>query len=370
MSFTFRPAIRENVNLLIGIAGGTGSGKTYSAMRLAKGICGGKKFAVIDTENGRARHYADQFDFDVCDLSAPFRPDSYADAIVAADKAGYEVIVVDSMSHVWAGDGGVLDWQEEELDRMAGDDWKKREAVKMAAWIKPKMSHKHMVQRLLQVKATLILCFRAEPKIEMVKENGKMVIQAKQSLTGLDGWIPVCEKNLPFELTVSLLMTADAPGFPKPIKLQEQHRTLFPLDVPVAEESGRLVALWASGGDSPTAERVKRLEAALHSAGVDKKRFLQKVGLERLSDIEEEHMQRSLDWITRAGVATKPAKMNAAEKQPAQDPLSAQALINRMLVTTDVDTLKADYELIVTLPADDQAQVMDVYNDRLQALAA
>ena len=165
-NFTFRPARRENVSLLIGLAGGTGSGKTWSAMSLAKGICGDKPFAVIDTENGRASHYADQFRFDVLDLRAPFSPDAYTNAILAADKAGYGAIVVDSMSHVWAGDGGVLDWQENELDRMAGDDWKKREAVKMAAWIKPKMAHKHMVQKLLQVRAHLILCFRAEPKIE------------------------------------------------------------------------------------------------------------------------------------------------------------------------------------------------------------
>ena len=247
--FTFRPAVRENVGLLIGLAGGTGSGKTYTAMRLASGMSGGKPFAVIDTEAGRAKHYADQFRFDHGDLRPLFRPDAYAEAIMAADKAGYPVIVVDSMSHVWAGDGGVLDWQEDELDRMAGDDWKKREAVKMAAWIKPKTSHKHMVAKLLQVRAHLILCFRAEPKIEMVKDDrGKMQIVAKQSLTGLDGWIPVSEKNLPFELTASFLLMADRPGIPRPIKLQEQHRALFPLDKPITEESGKLVAEWASGG--------------------------------------------------------------------------------------------------------------------------
>lgn len=264
MTFTFRPAKRENVGLLIGLAGGTGSGKTFSAMRLAAGIAGDKPFAVIDTEAGRAKHYADMFRFDHGDLKPPFRPDAYIEAIEAADKAGYPVILVDSMSHVWAGDGGVLDWHEEELDRMAGTDWKKREAVKMAAWIKPKMSHKGMVQRLLQVRAHLILCFRAEQKIEMVREDGKTKIVAKQSLTGLDGWIPVCEKNLPFELTVSFLLTADAPGMPKPIKLQEQHRALFPMDKPINEESGRRVAEWAGGGaEKPKATPEKKLSKIL-----------------------------------------------------------------------------------------------------------
>ncbi len=249
MPFEFRPAVREDVGLLIGLAGGTGSGKTFSAMRLAKGIAADRPFAVIDTEAGRAKHYADQFRFDHGDLRPPFRPESYADAIAAADAAGYPVIVVDSMSHEWAGDGGILDWQEDELTRMAGDDWKKREAVKMAAWIKPKTSHKRMVQRLLQVRAHLILCFRAEPKIEMVRgENGRMEIREKQSLTGLHGWIPVTEKNLPFELTASFLFMAERPGVPHAIKLQEQHRPLFPLDQPITEASGAAVAAWARGG--------------------------------------------------------------------------------------------------------------------------
>lgn len=252
MSFQFKPAIREQVGLLIGLAGGTGSGKTFSAMRLASGISGGKPFAVIDTEAGRALHYADQFKFDHGDLKPAFTPQAYAEAIFAADAAGYPVIVVDSVSHEWSGTGGVLEMHEDELDRMAGDDFAKRERVKMAAWIKPKMDHKKMVQRLLQVRAHLILCFRAEEKVEMVKENGKLVIQPKVSLTGINGWMPVCEKNLPFELTASFLLTADAPGMPKPIKLEAQHRPMFPLDKPIDEESGRKVAAWSKGGKVST----------------------------------------------------------------------------------------------------------------------
>lgn len=248
MSFSFERATRTNVSLLVGLAGGTGSGKTYSGMRLAKGMSMGKPFAVIDTETGRARHYADQFEFDVGELRPPFTPDRYREAIVAADEAGYGVILVDSASHEWAGEGGILDWQEEELDRMAGDDWKKREACRMASWIKPKASHKKMTSRLLQVRAHLILCFRAEPKIEMVREDGKWVIQPKHTLTGLDGWIPICEKNLPFEMTASFLLHAERPGIPRPIKLQEQHLPFFPLGEPITEESGRRLAEWAAGG--------------------------------------------------------------------------------------------------------------------------
>jgi hypothetical protein len=276
--FTFRKAIRENVSLLIGLAGASGSGKSYSAMRLATGIAGDRPFAVIDTEAGRAKHYADQFNFDHGDLMPPFRPDAYADAIAAADKAGYPVIVVDSMTHVWSGDGGVLDWQEEELTRMAGDDWRKREAVKMAAWIKPKMAHKHMVAKLLQVRAHLILCFRAEEKVDIIKEpdeNGKMKtkIVPKKSPVGADGWMPICEKNLPYELTASFLLTAVAPGIPKPIKLQEQHRALFPLDKPITEDSGRGIGKWAAGestgADSPREPSIDDARTRLRDAALE-----------------------------------------------------------------------------------------------------
>jgi hypothetical protein len=176
------------------------------------------------------------------------------------------VIVVDSASHEWAGDGGILDMQEAELNRMAGNDYGKRDACKMASWIKPKMEHKHMVQKLLQVRAHLILCFRAEPKIDMVKVddgNGRMKtkIVPKESLVGKDGWIPICEKNLPFETTSYFLLLASAPGMPQPIKLQEQHRAFFPLDKPISEESGRRLAAWAAGGTSKSAPETASRQA-------------------------------------------------------------------------------------------------------------
>jgi len=240
--YVFKQAKKESVGLLIGLIGSSGSGKTYSAMRLASGIVGnGNRFAVIDTEARRSLHYADMFDFDHCELNAPFRPDNYAEAIKAASNAGYKAIVVDSTSHEWAGEGGILDWQEEELTRMAGDDYRKREACKMAAWIKPKMSHKQMVQKLLQVNAHLILCFRAEEKTKMEKDDkGKMQIIPI-------GWQPICSKELPFELTVSFLLTDAHPGIPQPIKLQEQHKVMFPAGQLLSEKSGELVAEWAKG---------------------------------------------------------------------------------------------------------------------------
>jgi hypothetical protein len=252
--YVFKKAVREEVGLLIGLIGPSGGGKTYSAMRIASGIVGkGNRFAVIDTEARRALHYAEMFDFDHLEIHAPFRPDTYAKAIKAADDAGYKAIVVDSASHEWAGEGGILDWQEEELTRMAGDDYKKRDACKMAAWIKPKMSHKQMTQKLLQTKAHLILCFRAEEKVKMEKDpQGKMQIVPQ-------GFQPICSKEMPYELTVSFLLLPDKPGIPQPIKLQEQHKAIFPLNRLLDENSGKAVSEWAKGTKNLTPEAEKSI---------------------------------------------------------------------------------------------------------------
>lgn len=261
---SFRPAVRENVNALLSFAGGTGSGKTLTAMRVARGLAGDKPFYVIDTENRRALHYVDlvppggeKVRFEYGEITDPFSPAKYIEAIDAAEKAGARVIIIDSASHEHAGEGGLLDMHEAALQKMAGNDWQRREACKMAAWVEPKGEHKKLVNRMLRCRAHLILCLRAETKIEMVKDgNGKTQIRPKTTLTGLDGWVPICEKNLPFEMTCSFLLTPDKPGFPKPIKLQEQHKAFFPLDRPVTEESGRLLAAWAQGSTAapPLAE--------------------------------------------------------------------------------------------------------------------
>ena len=248
MPFKFKPAVREGGPLLIGLAGGPGSGKTYSAMLLAQGLAEGNKVAVIDSEGGRALFYADDFSFDHAKIEAPFTAEKYSDAILTAQSQGYSVIVVDSASHEYSGEGGLLDQQEAELTRMAGQDWQKRDKCQMASWIKPKKAHKKFVTKLLQVQAHLILCFRAEPKIEMGKENGKTVVKEKRGLIGLSGWFPSCEKNLPFEMTDYFLLLAERPGVPHPIKIMKHHKPIFPAGKEITAATGLKLAEWSNGG--------------------------------------------------------------------------------------------------------------------------
>ncbi len=243
-AFAFAPAIRRNTHVLIALAGASGSGKTYSALELATGLAGEQgKIAVLDTEADRALHYADRFKFDHCNLTPPFTPDRYREAIVAAEQAGYAVIVIDSMSHEHDGEGGLIEMAEQEL-------LKRKDGNGAAAWALPKAKHKRLMNRLLQIRSHLVFCLRAEDKIRMVKVFDE---RRQREITTVEpaGWQPVCEKRFMFEMTASFILTPDAPGVPTPIKLQEQHRPAFSKGNAIGRESGRRIADWAAGGAAP-----------------------------------------------------------------------------------------------------------------------
>ena len=104
---TFTKATKTNSKLRLAITGTAGSGKTYGALLIAQGL--GGKIAMIDTENGSGNVYADLCDYDICNLSAPYDPRRYVQCIHEAEQAGYNVIIIDSLSHAWNGEGGVLD---------------------------------------------------------------------------------------------------------------------------------------------------------------------------------------------------------------------------------------------------------------------
>jgi hypothetical protein len=304
VSFEFRDAVRKDISTLILLAGGTGSGKTESAMRLATGLAGGAPFAVIDTEVsygpagelvGRALHKADDYSFKWGGLDAPYTPERYAEALQAADAAGFPVVVLDSGSHEWEGVGGVLDMQEAEFERLG-----RRDTVKMASWIAPKGRHKKFVQQLLRTRAHVVMCLRAEDKIEMTKEDGRTVVRPKASLIGAEGWIPICEKRLPFEATISLLLTADRPGVPKPIKVEKRHAGLIPLDAQLDETVGAAIAEWARGSAPRVASSTEadRLAAELLELAEAKgKRADAEAAIKRNRDGHASDLAKHVDWL-------------------------------------------------------------------------
>lgn len=239
--FSFRPARREGVPLLIGLAGSSGSGKSLSALMLAKGIASveGGPIAVIDTENRRALHYADQFEFMHAGLQPPFAPARYGEGLQAAEDAGACVVIVDSFSHEYEGEGGILDWAAEE---------ERRGKKPPSQWIKPKSAHKGLVNQMLRAKPHIIVCLRAEEKMLIQKKPGggtEVVAAADRPLN--ERWHPICEKRFPYEITTSLLLLPGNPGVPIPLKLQEQHKAAFPAGRPITSEAGRFLAAWAKG---------------------------------------------------------------------------------------------------------------------------
>jgi hypothetical protein len=244
----YAPAKRKNVGALIMLAGPAGSGKTYSALKLAKGLAGPEgKIAFCDSENERGLYYANEFEFNLYySLSEPFRPSRFEAAAVAAQKQGATVWICDSFSAEHSGPGGLLDFHESEMQRMAGDDFNKRERMKAAAWIKPKMEHKHMLQRFYQLNMHVILCCQAEKKtaVRLIMDGPK---KGKTEFVDL-GYQPVVGGDIPYAMTMSFMFATEAPGVP--IVIKPLLRDLIPvidLNKPMDEEQGVRIAAWARG---------------------------------------------------------------------------------------------------------------------------
>ena len=296
MSFAFVPAVREQVSLLIALAGASGSGKTKSALRLAQGISPEGKIAFIDTEARRGLHYADQHTFLHLDMRPPFTPARFTEALVAAEKAGVEVVIVDNFSDEYEGEGGICEWAEKILQggtKSPGN------------WNVPKTAHKQMMNRIMQMRVSVIFCLRADERIKIDRENGKTVV------TPL-GWMWIAEKRFHYFMTASFILTPDKPGIPRfdlPHKLQEQHRGFFPEGRFIDEACGQKMAVWAKGGVVPASEQTtqqptarERLYAAARAAAdrgivalADFRRDLDERADVALAPILDELMARAAD---------------------------------------------------------------------------
>ena len=245
MPFEIKPATRTGIPPLVGFFGKSGSGKTLSALFFARGLVGpAGRITMVDSESRRGSLFADIVPggYNVIDLEPPFSPERYEEAIVTAE-AQSDIVLVDSLSHEWSGEGGVLDLAEAELDRMAGNDYAKRERVKLASWIKPKMAHKQFVQRLLRLKCGLVVCLRGEEKTRMEKgKDGKNVVVH-------DEWSsPLYDPRFLFELLLCLETVAHdgQGGFVIPRKVT--HPTIAKMlparDQQISEAHGKALAEW------------------------------------------------------------------------------------------------------------------------------
>lgn len=260
--FEDKPAVRSHVPLLVGLMGPSGGGKTYSALEVATGIqevVGGDIFG-IDTESNRMLHYADYFTFRHVPFKAPFGSLDYLEAMEYCISKGAKIIITDSMSHEHEGPGGLLDFWETEQDRMAGNDWAKRERIKMLAIQKPKQNRRRLINTMLQMDCNFISCFRAKETAKPVKKDGRTeVVQL--------GFMPVAGDEFVFEQTVNCLLLPAAKGIPTwktdnvgermMMKLPEQFKDIFTEGRRIDRMIGRELALWARGGEDPQVTSLK-----------------------------------------------------------------------------------------------------------------
>lgn len=183
----FKKAEKKQASLKIALSGPSGSGKTMSALLIASGI--GKKIALIDTENHSASLYANRFEFDVMELSPPYTTDKYIQAMKEAERLNYEVLIIDSISHQWAGEGGILN-RKEKLDSSGGNSY--------TNWGKLSPEQEKFKSTLLQSKTHLICTLRAKQDYSL-----QMNDQGKQAPIKL-GLAPIQREGMEYEFTTVL----------------------------------------------------------------------------------------------------------------------------------------------------------------------
>lgn len=226
-----RKATRKKAKIRLGLSAVAGGGKTYSAILIAKGLCGDlSKVAVIDTENNSADLYAHLGDYNVLPLSAPFTPEKYVAAIKECEAAGMEVIVIDSITHEWDGIGGIL----EISNSMTGNSY--------TNWAKITPRHNAFINAILQSTCHIITTVRRKQDYEMTTNSNGKVVPVKIGLK------EVTREGFEYELTANLeIDTAH-------MATASKDRTgLFmgkPSFIP-SEETGEIIAEWCESGAEP-----------------------------------------------------------------------------------------------------------------------
>jgi len=249
--FSAGKAERGEEPLSIGVIGPPGGGKSLSSLLLAKGIQSvrGGRIKAIDTEGGRLRKFADSVDFDIVEFNPPCRSDHLLQAIKQQVADGAAVVIVDSMSDEHEGEGGYLEWHDDQVPKMGGNDW--------AAWAVPKAARKRLINGILRIKVPLIFTFRAREKTQQSKnEKGKTVVNNI-------GWQPVAPLEIVHGLDLTCILPPRANGVPvwKSDRVGEDFIIKLPFYLApyiaegkaLCEDMGRAFALWAKGLPSPPA---------------------------------------------------------------------------------------------------------------------
>ncbi len=231
----FKRAERQSAKLRLALAGPSGSGKTMSALRLAKGMAEvlGCKIGLIDTEKESSTLYAHVVEFDVLPFNPPFPPAKYVKGIKLAEQEGYGILIIDSLSHEWFGEGGVLQMVDA---HMAADPRKNS----FAAWKKATPEHDKVVEAILQSGCHIIATMRSKVAYEVVKdENTGRTKPVKV------GMAPVQREGMDYEFTTVLDLAIDGH-----VAVASKDRTSLFDGKPrvLTEETGKELLQWLQNG--------------------------------------------------------------------------------------------------------------------------
>lgn len=228
----FTKATRTRAHIKMAITGPSGSGKTLSALKIARGLAGDGKIALIDTENESASLYADATDFDTCPISAPFTTEKYITIINEAVKAGYSVLVIDSLTHAWAGEGGLLS-QKESLDARGGNSF--------TNWASITKKQEMLKSALLQAPIHVIATMRSKQEYVIEQNGGK-------SAPKKVGTAPIQRDGMEYEFTIVLDMAAN-----HEFSASKDRTGLFDGKFEIPKEShGAAIRAWLESGAEPT----------------------------------------------------------------------------------------------------------------------
>ena len=254
MAIQIRKAEKRKAKLRLALMGPTGSGKTMSSLRLAFGI--GGKVGIIDTENGSADLYADVGDYDVITLQKPYTVANYREAIQAFEDAKYDVIIIDSLSHAWAGSGGLLD-----KSRQA----QKRGANSFTAWGDLTPEQNALVEAMLTSPAHIIATVRVKMEYVLDKNDAGKQVPRKVGLQ------PVFRDGIEYEFTVVM----DIDESHKASVSKDRTRMFRDWYDEITERTGKMLLEWLESGvdapptpppPNPDNELVARIKAALAKA--------------------------------------------------------------------------------------------------------
>ena len=286
----FNKAVKKKAKLRLGIVGSAGSGKSYSSLLIAKGL--GGKIAVIDTENGSANLYADLCEYDVCTIKAPYTMQKYLEAIKSAEKLGYNTIIIDSLSHAWAGEGGLL----EQVDKISQSSQARNSYT---AWRSVTPQHNHLIDAMLTSSCHIIATMRTKTDYVM-QENEK----GKQMPVKV-GLAPIQREGMDYEFTV--VFDIDA----KHNAITSKDRTsLFDnLIFTPSEETGEMLLQWLESGEEEpliTSEQIAEME----DLAIDKIKLAQFYRVESINKLTKEQAQEAIDKKIEKLIKEKEAEIN------------------------------------------------------------